>query len=384
MTVTEMRMCRTMMTNTQRALAVLNYGPYDRMPIVHFGFWLETLEKWRAEGHLTLEESTGFDDGNIVDRLISAKLGFDFNWLTCFTPDTGLHPVFEERVIDQQPDGMRKFLNVDGVVVLQKDGVRTIPAEVDHLLKGRTSWEEHYLPKLQYSDDRIDFTALERLRLDANRSTPVGLHCGSLLGKIREYCGIVGFSYLLADDEALVDEMIETVGNLCYEVTSKVLSSGVRFDFGHFWEDICFKSGPLVNPAMFATKVGPHYKRIVDLLHDYGIQIVSLDCDGKIDRLVPIWLENGVNTMFPIEVGTWNASIRPWRELYGKSIKGVGGMNKNIFSRDRAAVQAEIERLRPLVTLGGYIPCPDHRIAPDAKWDNVQYYCEQMRAVYGA
>ena len=55
---------------------------------------------------------------------------------------------------------------------------------------------------------------------------------------------------------------------------------------------------------------------------------LSLDCDGWIDHLIPIWLENGVNTMFPIEVGTWNASIAPWREKYGKKILGVGGMNK--------------------------------------------------------
>jgi uroporphyrinogen decarboxylase len=110
---------------------------------------------------------------------------------------------------------------------------------------------------------------------------------------------------------------------------------------------------------------------------------VSLDCDGCIDALVPIWLENGVNTMFPIEVGTWKASIAPWRKEYGKAVRGVGGMNKVVFSHDRAAIDAEVERLRPLVDLGGYIPCPDHRIAPDAKWDNVQYYCERMHAVFG-
>lgn len=98
-----------------------------------------------------------------------------------------------------------------------------------------------------------------------------------------------------------------------------------------------------------------------------------------IDSLIPIWLENGVNTMFPIEVGTWNASIAPWREKYGKQLRGVGGMNKTIFARDREAVDQEIERLKPLMALGGYIPCPDHRIAPDAKFELVQYYCEKMQ-----
>ena len=51
---------------------------------------------------------------------------------------------------------------------------------------------------------------------------------------------------------------------------------------------------------------------------------------------------------------------------------------------DLAAVDAEIERQRPLVDLGGYIPCPDHRLAPDAEWDLVRYYCDRMRVVFGA
>jgi uroporphyrinogen decarboxylase len=39
---------------------------------------------------------------------------------------------------------------------------------------------------------------------------------------------------------------------------------------------------------------------------------------------------------------------------------------------------------KPLVELGGYIPCPDHRIPPDAEWELVQYYCERMRRVFAA
>ena len=115
------------------------------------------------------------------------------------------------------------------------------------------------------------------------------------------------------------------------------------------------------------------------LLNDHGIGIVSLDCDGMIDKLLPTWLENGVNTMFPIEVGTWNASIAPWRARYGRELRGVGGMNKVTFSRSRAAIDAEIARLKPLIELGGYIPCPDHRLAPDSEWDLVRYYCDRLR-----
>ena len=188
-------------------------------------------------------------------------------------------------------------------------------------------------------------------------------------------------SYLYVDDEPLFDEIIQTVGELCYQCVKAALETGAKFDFAHFWEDICFKNGPLVTPEVFDEKIGPQYKRITNLLNQYGINIISLDCDGMIDSLIPTWLNNGVNTMFPIEVGTWDANIAPWRKQYGKELRGVGGMNKNVFSRNHADVDAEIERLRPLVKLGGYIPCPDHRIPPDAKWDNVIYYCNELREV---
>ncbi len=53
--------------------------------------------------------------------------------------------------------------------------------------------------------------------------------------------------------------------------------------------------------------------------------------------------------------------------------------SSQIFSCNYTSVDAEIERLKPLIELGGFIPCPDHRIAPDTKWDNVRYYCDKMK-----
>ena len=384
------------MNNRQRTLAILNYEPYDRLPILHFGFWRETLGKWAAEGHLTEAEAQDWSDGNPTDAALSQRLGFDSNWSNAFHWKSRLEPPIEEQVLEERPDGSRIVLDGDGGLVVKKPGVVSIPTEVDHLLKGRKEWDEFFKPRLQFSPERIHTATVHlrdqslpfdaggcKLLLTHERDQMYGLECGSLLGVIRNWLGLVGMSYLMADDEALFDEIIETVADLCYRGVEAALKTGVHFDFGHFWEDICFKSGPLINHKVFARKIGPHCKRITDLLHVHGVHIVSVDCDGKIDTLVPIWLENGVNVMFPIEVGTWNASLKPWREKHGKELRGVGGMDKKVFAQGYAAIDAEVERLRPLVELGGYIPCPDHRIPLDAKWENVQYYCERMRKVFG-
>ncbi|MBL4701102.1 MAG: hypothetical protein JKX85_07575 [Phycisphaeraceae bacterium] len=362
---------------------MLNFQDYDRLPIVHFGFWRETLQQWADQGHISQEDASGWTDGNAPERAINKQLGFDFNWHNTVGADFGLRPRFESKVLEELPDGSRKVLNHDGVIVLQNDDAGGIPAEIDHLLKASEQWQEFYLPRLQWSPQRAILSQDAHAKLyDTKRDYPLGLNCGSLLGRIRDWMGVTGLAYVQADEPLLFEEMIQTVADLCYRCTEAMLAMpDVTFDFGHFWEDICFKNGPLINPQVFKDKVAPGYRRISKLLSRHGIDLVSLDCDGKVDLLLPIWLEQGINIMFPMEVGTWDANIRPWREKYGRAIRGVGGMDKQVFAYDRAAIDSEIERLRPLIALGGYLPCPDHRIPPNAKWDNVQYYCEQMRKI---
>jgi len=374
------------MTNRERALAALNYEPYDRLPVVHFGYWHETLDKWAEEGHISRKTAKGWGDGNEFCRSLDEKLGFDFNWGTIAGGHTDLRPGFAREVIKDFGDGRRHVRNGSGVVELERDGAVSIAQEIEHLLVDRESWEEHYLPRLQPDPERVPKKQLLQLRREfeagkAREDKPRGIWAGSFYGKFRDWAGVTGTSYIYADDEDLYAEIIDTIANLAYHTLEEGLSHCVpgMFDFAHFWEDICFKNGPLVIPSVFEELVGPHYKRITTLLRQYDIHIASLDCDGCIDALLPIWLKNGINTMFPIEVGTWEASIAPWRAQYGKELRGVGGMNKNVFAEDFAAVDAEIERLRPLIALGGYIPCPDHRIPPGAKWENVCYYTKRMR-----
>jgi uroporphyrinogen decarboxylase len=374
------------MNHRERLKAVFNYQPYDRLPLVHFGFWNELLDEWARQGHITWEEAKTWSDGNAADDAVTARLGFDYNYYRVVGLEARLFPPFPRRVLETLPDGSRKVANENGVVILEKDGTLGIPPEVDYLLKDRKTWEEHFLPRLQFSPERAGADTLLRLQRRPERELPHGLWCGSLYGVVRDMVGMVRLAYMQSDDPALFAEIVDTLGELCFQCVKYALEhtpGGVDVEFAHFWEDICFRGGPLINPRTFRNKVGPHYRHITDLLHQHGIQIVSLDCDGLIDALVPIWLENGVNTMFPIEVGVWNASIQPWREKYGRELRGVGGVNKKIFGADRAAVDAEIERLKPLVAAGGYLPCPDHRLPLESKWEIVQYYGERMRKSFG-
>ncbi len=108
------------MNNRERILAVLNYLPYDRLPLLHFGFWREALYQWAGEGHLSEVEARDWADGNPTDAIISRRLGFDSNWSMVFHWKSRLVPPIEETVVEEHPDGSCVVLNEDGMWVLKK------------------------------------------------------------------------------------------------------------------------------------------------------------------------------------------------------------------------------------------------------------------------
>ena len=128
------------MTDRERTKRILHYENYDRMPLVHFGFWNETLQLWANQGYIKKEIAETWEDGNSSDNEISKMLGFDFDWYCVFKPFLGLWPAFEEKVVEELPDGTQKILNADGVITLHRAGAGSIPADVDHLLKDREDY----------------------------------------------------------------------------------------------------------------------------------------------------------------------------------------------------------------------------------------------------
>lgn len=366
------------MTNKERAFNLLDYRSVDRLPAVHFGYWNETLIEWAEQGHITMELAKAWYDGGAAELELDKMLGWDFGWYKCSCGATGLFPRFDYKEISTDSEGFVTYLNGDGIIEKKRAGASSIPAEVDYLLKDRDVWEKDFKPKLQYTSDRIPYDYYKGFNAQ-EVDYPRGLHVGSVLGEIRNMLSMVGLSYTMCDDYELLEEIIDTYAELQFRCAEETLKTGAKFDFAHYWEDICFKNGPLLSPNMFRDLCAKHYKKRNDMIRDYGIKTISLDCDGVIDMLLPIWMENGITAIFPLEVGVWGANIKPFREKYGKTFKAIGGMDKTVLRKDKAAVDAELERLKPLIALGGYIPCPDHRIMPGSKWELVQYYTQEIK-----
>lgn len=372
------------MTTRDRCLNLLRGKPVDRLPAVHFGYWPQLLTEWADQGKIPRDLAAGWGDGNEAERELDRIIGWDANWYHVYGANLSLCPHFETKVLEVLPDGTQRVCDGNGLIQKIKPNVVSIPMEDDWLLKDRTAFEELYKPKMQFSPERVNLEFFQHFNENIYSKTdvPIGLFLGSVLGDIRSMVSVIGMSYLMYDeDEDLFADIVDTYAEMQYQCAEAVLATGAKFDYAHYWEDICFNGGPLLSPDAFDRLCAKHYKKRAELCRRYGIDLISLDCDGVTEKLLPVWYGNGVNIMFPIEVGTWGDQFEPARKKYGEGMKGVGGMDKTALRKDRAAVDREVERMKRLASLGGFIPCPDHRLMPGTKFELVQYYAEEIKKI---
>ena len=375
------------MLNRDRVMNILHYRPVDRMPAVHFGYWDELLDEWVAQGKLDKDLVEGYK-ARIPECLVRLDevFGWDFEWPNCYKTNTNMKllPPFDYKVLEELPDGSLKVQTEIGTIEKIKPGVVSIPECVDYLLKDREAFEKYYLPKMMYDKTRIDYEAYYNYNAGAygEINAPIALWMGSIMGDIRNMLTLEGLSYIMYDeDETLLADIIDAYAEMQYQCIEEVLKTGAKFDYGHYWEDICYNSGPLMSPTIFDELCAKHYKKRNELCLSYGIDVIGLDCDGVVDKLLPTWFDNGVNMMFPIEVGTWGDQFEQARLKFGKGMLGVGGMDKTALRKDKKAVDVEIERMKRLSMLGGFIPCPDHRLMPGTDFELVKYYAEQIKKI---
>jgi hypothetical protein len=362
----------------QRFHATMHYLPRDRSPICDFGFWAETLEVWHDQGlprHVTGPATSdayfGMDAG--LDRMGATGVS------------AGLVPLFEEKVVEDRGD--HEVVQQDnGVRVLRKKFMGSIPQHQAHLLVDRASWAKYYKPRLDPDNPArypADWDERVRTWTDPARDTVIALPGGSLYGWLRDWMGMEALSLTVYDDPAWFEEMVTTVADCIVGTLTRILETGGQFDACGIWEDMCYRAGPLLSPQHFKRTMVPHYRRMADLLRKHGVDVIWVDCDGSIDRLLPLWLEAGVNCMFPVEVGTWGADPVKYRRQYGRDLLMMGGFDKHILARSKAEIEAEAHRLAPLVEEGGFIGFCDHRVPADVPLENYLFYLETVRRVWG-
>jgi len=356
------------LSNRERFVRLFNGEEVDRVPFLDlFRPWPSTLARWKREGLredatvATVREIIGFDGGRGVALPVTG-----FIW-----------PEFE-----------RTHLRQDGEKVLYRSrwgGIEQNFADTEVMsvvvsgpVRDRKSWaaiRERLDPDTagRFPDDWDAVVARARA---SGEPVHTGNHPIGFFGAPRELFGFEQLAMLFYDDPGLVHEVLDTLCDLWIAIYGKVLAD-IRLDWFMVWEDMCSRNGPLIGPSTFREFLLPRYKRLLSVLRGKGCVHVLVDSDGDERELVPLWLEGGVNIVFPWETQFGLDLLEVRRRFPRLGI--MGGLNKAAVAHGRAAIDEELKKVPALLQQGLFLPSLDHGVAPDTSWDNYRYFYDRLR-----
>ena len=181
------------------------------------------------------------------------------------------------------------------------------------------------------------------------------------------------------DEPDLVRDIVGHMTMLWTSLFDQVLNQ-TDVDMAYIWEDMCYKNGPLISPAMFREWLTPAYKELTGCLRDHGVPVITVDTDGNCSALLPVFIEAGVDSLLPFEVQA-GMDVVEVRETFPK-LGIMGGIDKKNVAAGRQAIDDELEAKIPyMMRHGGFIPSVDHQVPPDVSWDNFKYYREKLNGM---
>jgi uroporphyrinogen decarboxylase len=293
--------------------------------------------------------------------------------------NSGPQPLFSQDVFEdtgeyliyQDEYGVRKRVTKDGASVPEFIGWQVESRKDFERLK-----EERFQPRLA---DRVPPNWARLVAAYRERDYPlsIGGYPFGFYGFLRYLMGEERLLLGFYDDPGLIRDIMGFLADFWIELWDQALGE-VQVDCAHFWEDMAYRTGPLISPATFREFMTPCYQKVTGFLKDRGVKVILVDSDGNLDELIPLFLEAGLTGIWPVEVQAGNDLVEIRRSY--PQLRILGGIDKLKIARGREAIDRELEDKMPyMLSRGGYIPHLDHSAHPEISWPDFRYYRNRLK-----
>lgn len=384
------------MTNRERENATLSFKkPKDRGSVEETFFpWKLTIESFEKEGlpeeivRPALDRFKSYNDDfpkaqKYLDvawgegtMQYETQLGFDAVRRINFSIPFRL---FEEEVLEDTAEYTIKRNIVGTQIKIYKE--TGIVEEYRHLVTCAKDWEDlkvhaEYELEKYYTDENIKKIYGSLKEGHEKGDYPIRMYIQGFFWSPRVLLGIEPHLYAFYDEPKLVHDINEYVLKVYLEKLTKILDV-IPVDVIYLMEDLSGKNGPMISPDIFDEFVGSYYKRLIPILKSKGVRHVFVDTDGDFKKLIPNFIEAGVEGFLPMDVNAGMDIVAVRKEF--PNLKFIGGFNKLCISDGKEAIDLEFERILPVIRQGGYIPGADHQVAPSTPLDNYKYYISRLK-----
>ena len=323
------------MTNRERFKAICAADPaVDRCPVIEWAtWWDETLADWETEGL-----PKDLDGYALYDHF-----GLDRNYQFWFW-----------RYADNCPPSL--------------NGASMIQDAADY-----RELKKYLMPK--NAVERMRARIEEALPRYENGSALVWYTLEGFFWFPRAIMGIEQHLYSFYDEPDLYHRICEDLLEWQLGLVEE-FSRYMKADFMTIAEDMSYNQGPMLSEELFEEFLAPYYQRLIPEIKKHGTRVI-VDSDGDVSKLVPWLIRTGVEGILPLERQA-GVDISVLQQRHPEFL-WLGGFDKMCLRKDRAAIDAELQRILPALRKGRYIPSVDHQTPPGVTLENYRYYVEQLR-----
>lgn len=371
-------------TQRERFWNWANYeDPHD---IPAWGDWVGPYDFWLKQGMPPMPEQYQTQGGAfqyMVD-LWNFEGAYSAFWGTSRVPvNLSVFPGFTPEILEESETHVIKRMGDGTICKEMKNPNSTLIAQeyLSHALTGPENWKEFRDTQLnpnhpgRYPEESV-WAALKEEWKD--RDYILTIDGGSFYGNVRNWMGVENISYAFYDHPEWMHEVMDYLADFYIQVLSRALQE-VDVDIALFWEDMCFKNGPLISPDMFREFLLKPYQKVTSFLEKNGVKLSFVDCDGNIESLIPLWLEGGVRGFYPLERASGMDPLPLLQQYKKDKILLWGNVDKRELAKSKTDIDRELERLRLAVEKGGFIPLVDHGVPEDIPYDNYCYYTARRK-----
>jgi uroporphyrinogen decarboxylase len=338
----------------------------DRVPIAD-GFWEETIDLWRAQGHLAATDNP-FEFFGLEWRLVHFDSGLMFG-----TEDL---EATDDFIVRRNSYGtVGRFLRT-----------RSAPAELlEFPIRHRGDWDR-LRDRMRWHPDRFGLTGF--YSFTRSWSPPVQDWDAKMAGlaemrATRNYIALYTYDAFeatwrkmgheralvaLAEDPVWMREMFESHIDLLIEGYAQMVRSGASVDGLFMASDLALRTGPMFSPVMHRELCVPGLKRLCNFLHSHDTDLI-FHCDGDVRPLIPNLVEAGIDCLQPMEVHA-GVDVRELKAEYGDRLAFMGNIGHDEMLLPDDEMEAVIaDKIAVAGRGGGYIYHSDHSIAPDVPFE---------------
>ncbi len=161
---------------------------------------------------------------------------------------------------------------------------------------------------------------------------------------------------------AEVARFVERLGEFCLELTrAQIEAAGGLLDGMVIWGDVAYRGDLLFSPEYWRANFKPVVRAIVEECHRHGLPVIYHG-DGNVARIVPDFIECGIDAYHPFEAKAGHDAVE-LRRRYGHTIGICGNMDVQHWAdAPEEALEREVLTKLNAAKGGGFIFQSDHSV----------------------